>query len=90
MLSVTRAAVRPAARRVASATVQRRQMGGHAPAPEWTGIDKVVRGYFPEDYQRKFRLPPLPVWAMQEKALGLRRTWYCFYGGPSVGRSVKV
>eukprot|EP00563_Minutocellus_polymorphus_P003408 CAMPEP_0181040346 /NCGR_PEP_ID=MMETSP1070-20121207/10996_1 /TAXON_ID=265543 /ORGANISM="Minutocellus polymorphus, Strain NH13" /LENGTH=123 /DNA_ID=CAMNT_0023118343 /DNA_START=6 /DNA_END=377 /DNA_ORIENTATION=+ len=31
---------------------QRRQMGGsHAPAPEWTGIDKVVRGYFPEDYQ---------------------------------------
>ena len=34
---------------------QRRQMGGsHAPAPEWTGIDKVVRGYFPEDYQREF------------------------------------
>lgn len=26
-------------------------MGGHAPAPEWTGIDKVVRGYFPEDPQ---------------------------------------
>eukprot|EP00549_Striatella_unipunctata_P003064 CAMPEP_0118673994 /NCGR_PEP_ID=MMETSP0800-20121206/642_1 /TAXON_ID=210618 ORGANISM="Striatella unipunctata, Strain CCMP2910" /NCGR_SAMPLE_ID=MMETSP0800 /ASSEMBLY_ACC=CAM_ASM_000638 /LENGTH=100 /DNA_ID=CAMNT_0006569141 /DNA_START=91 /DNA_END=393 /DNA_ORIENTATION=- len=25
--------------------------GGHAPAPEWTGIDKVVRGYFPQDYQ---------------------------------------
>jgi len=46
-------AVRPAAR--AAVTAQRRQMGGsHAPAPEWTGIDKVVRGYFPEDYQRKF------------------------------------
>ena len=32
--------------------VQKRQMGAHA-QPEWTGIDKVVRGYFPEDYQRK-------------------------------------
>ena len=46
---VARTAGRTAAR------AQRRQMGGsHAPAPEWTGIDKVVRGYFPEDYQRKF------------------------------------
>eukprot|EP00559_Dactyliosolen_fragilissimus_P003963 CAMPEP_0184855124 /NCGR_PEP_ID=MMETSP0580-20130426/443_1 /TAXON_ID=1118495 /ORGANISM="Dactyliosolen fragilissimus" /LENGTH=118 /DNA_ID=CAMNT_0027349553 /DNA_START=50 /DNA_END=406 /DNA_ORIENTATION=+ len=27
-----------------------RNMGSHA-APEWTGIDKVVRGVFPEDYQ---------------------------------------
>lgn len=26
--------------------------GHHGPPPEWTGIDKVVRGYFPEDYQR--------------------------------------
>ena len=46
---VARTAGRTAAR------AQRRQMGGsHAPAPEWTGIDKVVRGYFPEDYQREF------------------------------------
>jgi len=28
-------------------------MGGAAAAPEWTGIDKVVRGYFPQDDQRK-------------------------------------
>lgn len=35
---------------------QRRAMGGgHAPAPEWEGIDKVVRGVFPADYQREFR-----------------------------------
>jgi hypothetical protein len=25
--------------------------GSHGPPPEWTGIDKIVRGYFPEDYQ---------------------------------------
>jgi hypothetical protein len=34
---------------------QRRGMalgGHHGPPPEWTGVDKVVRGYFPEDYQR--------------------------------------
>jgi hypothetical protein len=33
---------------------QRREFslgGSHGPPPEWTGIDKVVRGYFPEDYQ---------------------------------------
>ena len=35
--------------------VQRRQMGS-APAKEWEGIDKVVRGYFPEDHQRTFCL----------------------------------
>ena len=28
--------------------------GHHGPPPEWTGVDKVVRGYFPEDYQRTF------------------------------------
>ncbi|KAL7515993.1 hypothetical protein ACHAWX_001053 [Stephanocyclus meneghinianus] len=26
-------------------------MGSGAAAPEWTGIDKVVRGYFPQDDQ---------------------------------------
>jgi hypothetical protein len=35
-----------------AAQQQRRTMAAHAPAPEWTGIDKVVRGYFPQDYQR--------------------------------------
>ena len=40
------------ASRIANASAQKRQMGTHA-APEWTGIDKVVRGVFPEDYQRK-------------------------------------
>ncbi|KAG7362734.1 hypothetical protein IV203_026094 [Nitzschia inconspicua] len=29
---------------------QRRAMG-HGPAPEWEGIDKVVRGTFPHDHQ---------------------------------------
>jgi hypothetical protein len=39
-----------------SIPTQRRSMaGGHAPAPEWTGIDKVVRGVFPADYQREYR-----------------------------------
>ena len=46
-----------ARRRVAvplAAAAQRRTFalgGHHGPPPEWTGIDKVVRGYFPEDYQ---------------------------------------
>lgn len=31
---------------------QKRNMGG--PPPEWEGIDKVVRGVFPGDHQRKF------------------------------------
>ncbi|KAL3765196.1 hypothetical protein ACHAWU_010387 [Discostella pseudostelligera] len=31
--------------------VKRRTMASHAAAPEWTGIDKVVRGYFPQDDQ---------------------------------------
>jgi len=34
-------------------TFQKRQMGGHA-QPKWEGIDKIVRGYFPEDYQREY------------------------------------
>lgn len=45
-----------AARRVgliAKQQVQKRTMaGGHAPAPEWEGVDKVVRGVFPHDHQR--------------------------------------
>ena len=46
-----------ATRRVASqqaAQQSKRRMGSAAAAPEWTGIDKVVRGYFPQDDQRKF------------------------------------
>jgi hypothetical protein len=34
---------------------QRRNMslgGHHGPPPEWTGVDKIVRSYLPEDYQR--------------------------------------
>jgi hypothetical protein len=27
--------------------------GHHGPPPDWQGVDKVVRSYFPEDYQRK-------------------------------------
>ncbi|KAL7547876.1 hypothetical protein ACHAWF_011146 [Thalassiosira exigua] len=36
---------------VASAQQAKRRMGSAAAAPEWTGIDKVVRGYFPQDDQ---------------------------------------
>lgn len=42
-----------AARRTAVMSTKRR-MGSSAPAQEWTGIDKVVRGYFPKDEQREF------------------------------------
>merc|ERR1719223_1166926 len=43
-----------ASRRHATAAASqqaKRRMGGAAAAPEWTGIDKVVRGYFPQDDQ---------------------------------------
>ena len=44
----------------ASSTVRNTQrrhfaLGEHSgPAPEWTGVDKIVRSYFPHDYQRTF------------------------------------
>jgi hypothetical protein len=59
MVSFT--ALRVAARRtvpLVTRTTQQPQrrsfaLGGHhGPPPEWEGIDKVVRGYFPKDYQR--------------------------------------
>mmetsp|Transcript_13048 Transcript_13048/g.24517 ORF Transcript_13048/g.24517 Transcript_13048/m.24517 type:complete len:117 (-) Transcript_13048:186-536(-) len=31
--------------------IQKRQMGAGAAQPQWTGIDKVIRDRFPEDYQ---------------------------------------
>ena len=37
-----------------SAMTKRRMGGSAAPAPEWEGIDKVVRGYLPQDDQREF------------------------------------
>ncbi|GKY98775.1 hypothetical protein MPSEU_000833700 [Mayamaea pseudoterrestris] len=47
-----------ASRRAAVAPLTRQQQtrnlalgGHHGPPPEWTGIDKVVRGVFPQDYQ---------------------------------------
>ena len=40
----------------------KRRMGGAAAAPEWTGIDKVVRGYFPQDDQRKLFIFCLCGW----------------------------
>lgn len=46
--TVARASVR------ATQRVQKRQMGSGAAAPEWTGIDKIVRDKFPEDYQGEF------------------------------------
>mmetsp|Transcript_9765 Transcript_9765/g.12883 ORF Transcript_9765/g.12883 Transcript_9765/m.12883 type:complete len:133 (+) Transcript_9765:182-580(+) len=51
-------ALRAASRRVASrqafATTQKRNMSlgeSHGPPPEWEGVDKVVRSYFPHDHQ---------------------------------------
>lgn len=44
-ITVTRAA--------AQRMQQKRTMAG-GPKPVWTGIDKTVRGYFPEDWQREF------------------------------------
>ena len=41
------------ATRQATSQGQKRSMGG-GPPPEWEGIDKVVRGVFPQDYQREF------------------------------------
>ena len=40
------------ANRNSTVTAQRRAMGSGGPAPEWEGIDKVVRGYFPGDHHR--------------------------------------
>ena len=48
-MNALRTTLRPVAR-AAMPKVQRRQMGSGA-APEWTGIDKVIRDKFPEDYQ---------------------------------------
>lgn len=64
-----------ATKRVVS--TQRRRMGAAAAAPEWTGIDKVVRGYFPGDDQREY-LGGMP----QHGLLGIDcsfSTWQ-FYG----------
>jgi hypothetical protein len=52
-----RTALLATTRRHAAATIvasqhTKRRMASHAAAPEWTGIDKVVRGYFPQDDQR--------------------------------------
>ena len=39
------------ATRAATQGVQKRNMGSGAAQPQWTGIDKVIRDKFPEDYQ---------------------------------------
>jgi hypothetical protein len=52
-MNALRTTIRPIARRAAMPNVQKRQMGGGA-APEWTGLDKVIRDKFPEDYQGEF------------------------------------
>mmetsp|Transcript_23629 Transcript_23629/g.39092 ORF Transcript_23629/g.39092 Transcript_23629/m.39092 type:complete len:127 (-) Transcript_23629:184-564(-) len=43
-------ASRITALRATAAMPQKRTMAG-GPKPVWTGIDKTVRGYFPEDWQ---------------------------------------
>jgi hypothetical protein len=65
MLPVVSAVARRRTAVMATRKVQQRGMGGHAPKPEWTGIDKTVRSYVPEDYQRTsflqttFQIPSL-------------------------------
>ncbi|KAL7488791.1 hypothetical protein ACHAW6_014400 [Cyclotella cf. meneghiniana] len=53
--ALARTALFAARRQAAAASTQqaKRRMGSGAAAPEWTGIDKVVRGYFPQDDQRE-------------------------------------
>lgn len=51
MLPVASAVARRRTAVMATRQMQRRGMGSHAPKPEWTGIDKTVRTYLPEDYQ---------------------------------------
>lgn len=56
---VALAALRSVARSRVAPMLQQTQrrnfaLGGHhGPPPEWEGVDKVVRGYFPHDYQCK-------------------------------------
>lgn len=33
--------------------LSRRNMGGHGAPVEYEGVDKIVRGVFPEDWQRE-------------------------------------
>lgn len=55
-------ALSSAARRSAAPLLRQQQKrqfalgGSHGPPPEWEGVDKVVRGYFPEDYQCMYSL----------------------------------
>jgi hypothetical protein len=49
---VAAAAARRRVGMIAKQQVQRRNMAGHSAAPEWEGIDKIVRGVFPGDHQR--------------------------------------
>jgi hypothetical protein len=51
VLPVVASAARRHVGLMAKQQAQRRTFAS-APAQEWEGIDKVVRGYFPEDYQR--------------------------------------
>merc|ERR1719330_2236453 len=49
-MNALRSTVQRASARSPNTLSQKRQMGAHA-QPQWEGIDKVVRGVFPEDYQ---------------------------------------
>lgn len=51
VLSVASSVARRRAGMFAKQQVQKRSMAGGGPAPEWEGIDKVVRGVFPGDHQ---------------------------------------
>lgn len=51
VLPLAAAAARRRVGIIAKQQTQRRNMAG-APAPQWEGVDKVVRGYFPQDHQR--------------------------------------
>ena len=49
--------------------VQKRHASGAA--PQWTGIDKVIRDKFPEDWQGQFTAAEVHWW------IGIR--WWCSY-----------
>ena len=78
--AIARTALFSARRQAASIASQqaKRRMGSAAPAPEWTGIDKVVRGYFPQDDQRE-----LCRWRPKFLCGGIS-SWHCLFEADAV------
>jgi hypothetical protein len=73
-MNALRSTVKLAARS-ATQKVQKRQMASGAAQPKWTGIDKVIRDKFPEDYQGGYFYV-----GRVGCTVGLRRQWRFFQG----------